>query len=159
MTYQSFASTPGVRSRMQRQAAGRDSRAELRLRRELWQRGVRGYRVDRALGLPGVRRRADIAWVGRRIAVFVDGCFWHACPDHGTNPATNREYWGPKLARNVDRDRETDRLATAAGWTVIRIWEHEDPGTAADRVSAVVRAADARQTSGGSVPHPETLGW
>jgi DNA mismatch endonuclease, patch repair protein len=123
---------------MQTMAAGRDTRPEIALRRELTRRGRRGYRVDRDLVLPGVRRRADIAWVGRRIAVFVDGCFWHACPEHGTTPATNTSYWTPKLARNVARDRQTDQIAAEHGWTVLRIWEHEPPTVAADRVEVVL---------------------
>lgn len=134
MPYVPFASSPATRSRMQTLAAGRDTAAELVLRRELTKRGLRGYRIDRDLGLPGVRRRADIAWVGRCLAVFVDGCFWHACPEHGTRPATNAEYWTSKLARNVARDRETDRIAMEHGWQVVRVWEHQPPEVAGDLV-------------------------
>lgn len=133
MPYEPFASSPDTRRRMQSMSSGRDTSPELSLRRELWARGRR-YRVDHALGLPSVRRRADIAFVSARVAVFVDGCFWHRCPEHGTDPSTNSGYWGPKLKRNVQRDRETDRLAQQEGWTVVRIWEHEDPSTAADQV-------------------------
>jgi DNA mismatch endonuclease (patch repair protein) len=132
--YVTFASSPVTRRRMQALAAGRDTAAELALRRELTRRGLRGYRIDRDLGLPGVRRRSDVAWIGRRVAVFVDGCFWHSCPEHGTTPATNAGYWTSKLARNVARDRETDRIATEHGWTVVRIWEHQHPSTAVDIV-------------------------
>lgn len=85
--YQPFASSDQTRQRMQRMSTGRDTGAELRLRRALWDAGLRGYRVDQRLPLPGVRRRADVAWVGRRVAVFVDGCFWHGCPTHGNAPA------------------------------------------------------------------------
>jgi DNA mismatch endonuclease, patch repair protein len=136
--YVEFTSSPMTRRRMQTMAAGRDTAPELALRRELWKRGWRGYRIDRDLGLAGVRRRADVAWVGRRIAVFVDGCFWHACPRHGTTPSKNSGYWAPKLARNVERDRHTDRIAGEQGWTVIRIWEHEHPSVAADKVEDVL---------------------
>jgi DNA mismatch endonuclease, patch repair protein len=132
--YVEFASSPMTRRRMQTMAAGRDTAPELALRRELSRRGWRGYRIDRDLGLPGVRRRADIAWVGRRVAVFVDGCFWHACPRHGTTPASNPGYWTSKLARNVERDRHTNRIAAEHGWTVVRIWEHAPPSVAADKV-------------------------
>jgi DNA mismatch endonuclease, patch repair protein len=136
--YVEFASTPATRRRMQTMAAGRDTTPEIALRRELTRRGRGGYRVDRDLGLPGLRRRADIAWVGRRIAVFVDGCFWHACPEHGTTPTTNTSYWNPKLARNVARDHQTDKVAAEYGWSVIRIWEHEPKNIAADRIEAVL---------------------
>jgi DNA mismatch endonuclease (patch repair protein) len=119
-------------------STGRDTGPERRLRSELWRRGHRGYRVDRDLALPGLRRRADLAWVGKRLAVFVDGCYWHSCPDHGTSPTTNAGYWKPKLARNVARDRETDRIAAEQGWTVVRVWEHESAESAADRIVAAL---------------------
>lgn len=129
---------PHVRRQMQDLAAGRDTGPELALRRELWGRGVRGYRVDRSLELPGVRRRADIVWVGRRIAVFIHGCYWHGCPEHGRIPKSNRGYWARKIARNRDRDAETERLAREEGWTVLTFWEHDDVQRAADLVEAVV---------------------
>ena len=96
-------------------------------------RGLRFY-VDRA-PLPGVRRRADLVFPRRRVAVYVDGCFWHRCPLHATDPKNNAEWWADKLAGNVKRDRDTDSRLAAAGWTVIRVWEHEDPITAATRVA------------------------
>ena len=74
----------------------------------------------------------------QRVAVFVDGCWWHRCPEHATVPKTNTAWWQEKLDRNVARDRETDRLLTDAGWRVIRIWEHEAPGVAADKVQAAL---------------------
>ena len=73
-----------------------------------------------------------------KVAVFVDGCFWHACPHHGTRPAVNSGYWQLKLARNVERDAETNRLLEAAGWVVVRVWEHEEPVVAAGRVAAAL---------------------
>lgn len=76
----------------------------------------------------------DIAFTRRRVAVFVDGCFWHACPIHATAPRANGAWWSAKLQKNVDRDRATDDHLQQLGWTVVRIWEHEDPGDAADRV-------------------------
>ncbi len=75
-----------------------------------------------------------------RVAVFVDGCFWHRCPEHGSFPKTNAEWWRSKLDGNVRRDHATDESLRRAGWQVIRIWEHEDPVTAADRVEAIVRS-------------------
>lgn len=122
----------------------RDTKPELELRRELWARGLR-YRVDRRV-LPGLRRKADVVFVGRRVAVFVDGCFWHRCPEHATHPKANAEFWDAKLTRNVERDRETDRRLEDAGWSVVRVWEHEDPRAAADRVCDVV-APEWRSTS------------
>ena len=83
----------------------------------------------------------------RRVAVFVDGCFWHRCPEHESFPKTNAEWWREKLDTNVRRDRAIDATLARAGWTVIRIWEHEDPLEAADRVEAVVRARFAPATA------------
>lgn len=109
---------------------------EIALRRELHRRGRR-YFVDRA-PLPGLRRRADLVFPRRRVAVYVDGCFWHCCPDHATYPKNNALWWAKKLAGNVARDRDTDARLAAAGWTVVRVWEHEDPVAAADRVQEAV---------------------
>ncbi len=116
---------------MSRQAT-RDTAPELALRRRLHAAGYR-FRVDLA-PIPELYRKADIVFTRRRIAVFVDGCFWHCCPEHGTMPASNREWWETKLARNAERDAETNRLLTEAGWTVVRVWEHEDAGLAAERL-------------------------
>jgi DNA mismatch endonuclease, patch repair protein len=113
-----------------------DTKPELALRRALHKRGYR-YRKDYRLDLTGARVRPDIAFTARRIAVFVDGCFWHCCPQHGTQPANNTWYWEPKLARNVARDRAADAALGAAGWSVVRIWEHES----LDAAIAVVVAA------------------
>lgn len=109
---------------------------ELLLRRELHRRGRR-FRVHYAIpGLP--RRRADIVFTRWRLAIFVDGCFWHACPTHGTLPQTNREWWAWKLAKNTARDRDTDRQLERLGWTVLRIWEHEPTASACDCVESVL---------------------
>jgi DNA mismatch endonuclease (patch repair protein) len=75
--------------------------------------------------------RPDVVFTRRRVAIFVDGCYWHQCPEHGTSPHANSSYWGPKLERNVARDRDNDYRLREAGWSVIRVWEHEDPGAAA----------------------------
>lgn len=107
---------------------------EMALRRELHRRGRR-FRVHARIdGLP--RRRADVLFTRWRLAVFVDGCFWHGCPDHGVRPRANSEWWRWKLETNAARDRDTDERLAALGWTVLRVWEHEGPASAADRVEA-----------------------
>jgi DNA mismatch endonuclease (patch repair protein) len=115
---------------------------ELELRRTLHSRGLR-YRVNRPLGLDGVRRRADLTFVAQRVVVFVDGCFWHACPTHGTWPEAGAAWWREKLKANVLRDRDTDMRLADAGWTVVRVWEHEDAEAAADAVERVVGESTA----------------
>jgi DNA mismatch endonuclease, patch repair protein len=114
-------------------ARRRDTAPEVALRRELHARGFR-YRV--AYPVPGQRRRTiDITFTRLKVAVMVDGCFWHGCPEHGTRPRSNSEWWQAKLTANATRDADTDRILEGLGWCVIRIWEHEDPQSAADRVS------------------------
>lgn len=110
----------------------RDTKPEVALRQALHRRGLR-YFVDRA-PLKGMRRRADLVFPKRKVAVYVDGCFWHSCPIHATKPRNNAQWWADKLAANVTRDRDTDDKLLAEGWRVVRIWEHEDPAEAADRV-------------------------
>lgn len=117
--------------------ATRDTDAEWALRRELHARGLR-YRVNQRPE-PTLRRSADVVFTKARVAVFVDGCFWHACPEHGTVPRANRQWWSEKLAANAARDRDTDAALAAAGWSVVRCWEHDDPGLVADRVEQLVR--------------------
>jgi DNA mismatch endonuclease, patch repair protein len=121
-----------------RRQGRRDTKPEMLLRRALWARGLR-YRVDRA-PLPGIRRRADIVFGPAKVAVFVDGCFWHSCPEHATLTKSNRDWWMEKLAANVRRDRNTDSKLSEAGWTVVRVWEHEDMEQAADKVERCVRS-------------------
>lgn len=133
--FTSFASTPGVRSRMQVQRT-RDTAPEMALRSSLHSMGLR-YRVDRA-PLPGLRRRADIVFGPARVAVFVDGCFWHGCPEHGTKARANADFWAAKIERNRARDADTDARLAEAGWTVVRVWEHTPAAEAADRVAAAV---------------------
>lgn len=126
-----LASSPGVSARMSAQRR-LDTRPELALRRLLHASGCR-YRVQwRTPLLP--RRSIDVAFPGRRVAVFVDGCFWHGCPEHGTQPKANGVWWSAKLRRNRERDADTDQVLRDAGWTVLRIWEHEPPELAAVRV-------------------------
>ena len=114
-----------------------DTQPELALRRALHKLGYR-YRKDYRLDLDVRRVRPDIAFTARRVAVFVDGCFWHACPEHGSQPRNNDWYWAPKLRGNVERDRAADEALAAAGWRVVRIWEHESLDDAVAAVVAVV---------------------
>jgi DNA mismatch endonuclease (patch repair protein) len=115
-----------------------DTAPEIALRKELHRRGIR-YRVNYQVPLRGVRRRADIAFTATKIAVFVDGCFWHACPVHATWPSASADWWRTKLEGNVLRDRDTDQRLAEAGWTALRIWEHDSPIAAADRVESALR--------------------
>jgi DNA mismatch endonuclease (patch repair protein) len=115
----------------------RDTACELLLRHALYALGLR-YRVHRRV-LDDLRRDADIVFVGARVAVFVDGCFWHGCRRHRRPVKENGVWWRAKLARTVSRDRDTNRRLRAAGWVVVRIWEHSDPHKAAERVAQLVR--------------------
>jgi DNA mismatch endonuclease (patch repair protein) len=107
------------------------------LRTELHRRGLR-FRLHRKL-IEGSRRTVDITFFGSRTAVFLDGCFWHGCPEHGTWPKNNGAWWRTKIEANIERDRDTDQRLRDAGWTVIRVWEHENVVAAADRIERVVR--------------------
>jgi DNA mismatch endonuclease (patch repair protein) len=97
------------------------------------------YRVG-AQPVPGLRRTGDLVFTRARVVVFLDGCFWHGCPDHHTVAKTNAAYWADKVAQNRLRDQETDRLLANAGWAVLRVWEHEPPADAAVRVAALMHA-------------------
>jgi DNA mismatch endonuclease (patch repair protein) len=120
------------------------TKPELALRSALHRQGYR-FRKDYRLDLAsGTRVRPDIAFTARRVAVFVDGCFWHVCPEHGRDPTVNEWYWAPKLRRNMERDRAADAALAAAGWQVVRVWEHE-PLEAA--IAAVVAALGGTLTS------------
>lgn len=140
----SWASSTATRAIM-RGNRGKDTKPELALRSQLHQRGLR-YRVDTP-PIPGIRRRADVIFRKQRVAVFVDGCFWHGCPDH-YRPATKRnpEFWEKKYQENKTRDTNTNETLAAAGWTVIRIWEHEDMSKAAERIAAAVRQHSGQNT-------------
>jgi DNA mismatch endonuclease (patch repair protein) len=121
-----------------------DTKPELALRRALHRLGYR-YRKDYRLDLDAGRRvRPDIAFTARKVAIFVDGCFWHACPQHGSKPRSNEWYWGPKLVKNVERDRVNDAALILAGWTVVRLWEHVPVD---DAVATVVTALTATSTA------------
>lgn len=113
----------------------RDTGSEMALRRELHRRGLR-FRVQ-VKELPG---RPDIAFTRARVAVFVDGCFWHRCPTHGTEPKNNGEWWAEKLAANVARDKRKDETLLGLGWLPVHVWEHDDPAEAADAIHALWRS-------------------
>jgi DNA mismatch endonuclease (patch repair protein) len=122
---------------MSRQVS-RDTTAELAVRRLLHASGLR-YRVNvRVPGMP--RRTIDITFGKLKIAIFLDGCFWHGCPEHATQPKANSAWWRQKLDRNIARDRETSARLISDGWTVLRFWEHEAPEDIARRIAAEVRA-------------------
>jgi DNA mismatch endonuclease (patch repair protein) len=119
---------------------GKDTKLELRVRRGLHARGLR-YRLQRKV--PGANRRTiDIAFPRQKVAVFIDGCFWHGCPVHHTVSKTNPEFWSAKVARNRARDRETDGLLAEAGWIVARFWEHQSTEEIVDTITSLVRAAE-----------------
>ncbi len=113
----------------------RDTPGELALRSALTARGLR-YRVH--VSLPVTRRHADVGFIGARLAVFIDGCFWHGCPSHGTWPKANGAWWRAKILANVARDRDTDARLKAAGWLVLRFWDHHDAGRAANRIERLL---------------------
>jgi DNA mismatch endonuclease (patch repair protein) len=116
----------------------RDTPAEVAIRSRLFAEGLR-YRVQYKCADLGARRSIDIAFPGVRVAVFVDGCFWHSCPVHATRPRANGDWWRDKLRQNVLRDADTVARLEGAGWTVLRVWEHEDPMDVAGRVARLVR--------------------
>ena len=120
----------------------RDTKPEIELRRALHAKGLR-YRVQVPV-LKKPRRTADIVFSSRRIAVFVDGCFWHGCPIHGSRPKSNAAFWHDKIETNMKRDDDTNRRLSDIGWTPIRIWAHEDTHAAADQIEAVVRGEGHR---------------
>lgn len=125
-----------IRKRMQRQRR-KDTALEMSVRRELHAAGVR-YRVD-VRPEPDLRTRGDIVWRGHRVVVFLDGCFWHRCPEHSTTPKNNSAWWADKIESNVKRDREADERLRERGWRVLRFWEHEN---AADIVERIVAELD-----------------
>jgi DNA mismatch endonuclease, patch repair protein len=143
------ASSPG-RSANMRAIRRTDTKPELVLRRALHRLGYR-FRKDHRLDLASGRRvRPDIVFTRRRVAVFVDGCFWHACPEHGSKPAVNQGYWNPKLQRNVERDRAADAALALAGWQVVRLWEHVPLD---DALTAVVAALGPPARGNPGPPH------
>jgi DNA mismatch endonuclease (patch repair protein) len=114
-----------------------DTGPEVELRSQLHRAGAR-FRKHRKIQLDGVSVRPDLVFVGPRLAVFVDGCFWHRCPQHGTDPIRNGDFWRKKLDRNVERDKKVNAALAEAGWRVMRFWEHVPPAEAAGEVLAVI---------------------
>jgi DNA mismatch endonuclease (patch repair protein) len=134
MTVEPAADNPAVSKRMSRQRVS-DTAIELSVRRALHGAGLR-YRKH--FPVPGLSRRSiDIAFPGKRLAVFLDGCFWHGCEMHKTIPKTNSDWWRAKIEENRWRDRETTGALTASGWTVLRFWEHDAPADVAEAVVKV----------------------
>lgn len=134
-------STPEASLRMQR-VRQKNTSAESALRREIHALGLR-YRIQVPV-LIKPRRVADVAFSGLRVAVFIDGCFWHGCPKHATWPKQNAEFWRAKILANQERDRDTDARLLADGWEVVRVWAHETPCEAASRIANVVRRRRAK---------------
>lgn len=133
----SWASSAGVRASMIANRR-RDTKPELAVRRRVHATGLR-YRVDFP-PLPHERRlRADLVFVRARVAVFIDGCFWHGCPQHHTKAKNNADFWATKVSGNRARDSRVNELLATAGWTVLRFWEHEDPAAVAQDIVEAVR--------------------
>ena len=141
-TYTPWASTPAARLVMQGNRK-RDTRPELAVRQATHALGLR-YLVARR-PLRGCPWTADLVFPRLRLAVFVDGCYWHGCAQHFKPPRTNAGYWGPKVERNRSRDVRVGADLREAGWTVLRLWEHEPPTSAAERIAAAVAEARAGQ--------------
>jgi DNA mismatch endonuclease (patch repair protein) len=130
---------PEIRRRIMRSNRRRDTAPERAVRSALHLAGLR-FRVDLPIRLAvGRTVRPDVIFPKKRVAIFIDGCFWHGCPVHGTLPVANREYWGPKIDENRQRDLRNTRDLEAECWTVIRAWEHEDPDALVQRVVKAIR--------------------
>lgn len=119
----------------------RDTRPELAIRREVHRLGLR-YRIS-CRPEAAIRRTADLVFRRTKVAVFIDGCYWHGCPEHFHQPRANVDYWAGKIGGNVAHDRETDRLLRERGWEVVRIWEHQEPAVGAKLIASVVQTRRA----------------
>ncbi|WP_324195363.1 very short patch repair endonuclease [Nocardia abscessus] len=139
------------RSRNMRANRRTDTKPEIRLRSALHRLGYR-FRKDLRLDLGAVKIRPDIVFTARKVAIFVDGCFWHVCPEHGRQPTTNEWYWAPKLERNVDRDRAADIALSHAGWKVVRLWEHEPLDVSVEAVLGALQNLSRNDEMRGSEP-------
>ncbi|MEU3124393.1 very short patch repair endonuclease [Streptomyces albidoflavus] len=133
----SWASSPSSRAVMAANK-GRDTKPERLIRSALHRKGLR-YRVS-ARPVADLRRTADVVFTKARVAVFVDGCYWHGCPEHHRPAAKRADFWREKIEGNRARDADTNAALNAMGWTVVRVWEHEDPEEAAERISGIVRS-------------------
>ncbi|WP_086474772.1 very short patch repair endonuclease [Plantibacter elymi (nom. nud.)] len=136
MEAKSWATTAGTRRSM-RSNRGRDTKPEIAVRRLVHAQGLR-YRVS-ARPEPDLRRTADLLFTRARVAVFIDGCYWHGCPVHYTAPVANGRFWAEKVARNRERDGETTAVLKSRDWTVLHFWEHESAHLVADEIVATVR--------------------
>jgi DNA mismatch endonuclease, patch repair protein len=116
-----------------------DTQPEVRIRKELHRLGLR-FRKYLAIEAFDIVVKPDVVFPSHRLAVFIDGCFWHSCPLHGTKPQTNSRYWAAKLARNQSRDAKVGERLSAAGWNVVRIWEH----VPVDKAAALIQKAMQR---------------
>jgi len=110
----------------------KDTKAEIVFRKAIWHTGTKGYRID--VNLPG---RPDLFFPRYKLAIFIDGCFWHKCPKHYRPPKSNQKYWLPKMAKNVQRDREINKILKKEGWTVLRFWEHDINGNMDECVNKI----------------------
>jgi DNA mismatch endonuclease, patch repair protein len=147
-----IASSPAVSRRMAVHPR-RDTGPEMAVRRLLHSTGFR-YRV--CWKVPGTPRRTiDIAFTRAKVAVFIDGCFWHGCPEHGQTPTSNRRWWADKISRNQERDSDTTRKLENAGWTVLRIWEHVPPDEATELIRTVLARRQTPEPSREVLPTSE----
>jgi DNA mismatch endonuclease, patch repair protein len=147
---ESWASSPAVRAVMKANR-GRDTRPELALRSAAHALGLR-YRVS-TRPLPKLRRTADLVFSRPKVAVFLDGCFWHGCPEHCRPATQNAGFWATKISANRERDQDTDRQLAESGWMTLRVWEHEDPEQAARKIAAAVRSRTGKPTLRSTEPN------
>ena len=139
--------TSAAASAVMRGNRRKDTRPEIAVRRELHRRGLRFFKNRRPVH--GLRCEADIVFPRARVAVFVDGCFWHGCPEHGTRPASNSSYWNAKIDQNTARDRRNNEWLRSTGWLIVRGWEHEPATHIADRVELALRGSSTRPSQFG----------
>jgi DNA mismatch endonuclease, patch repair protein len=154
---QAWEGVPEVRRRIMKANRRTDTAPERAVRTLLHARGFR-FRVDLPIEAEGGRAlRPDIVFPRQRLAVYIDGCYWHGCPEHGTMPATNRSYWKPKIEENKRRDAQQTARLQRSGWRVLRAWEHEDPAAVTERVIAtlIAPAAPAARHPAPAARHPE----